>query len=67
LALNTEIKSFVRRAGFSFGIATDSGGRDFWSDPYEIRRIPIFPGASAFSFIKKTSGWYHRYKRVPAL
>jgi peptidoglycan/xylan/chitin deacetylase (PgdA/CDA1 family)/glycosyltransferase involved in cell wall biosynthesis len=63
-AVHEEIKKQVMNTGFVFGIATDSGTRNFWQDFFEIRRIPIFPGTSAFAFWKKTSGWYHRYKKV---
>ncbi len=62
--LNEQVKRVVRDAGYSFGIASDSGPRIFWKDRYEVRRIQVFPGTSLFSFWKKTSGWYHKYKRV---
>ena len=63
-ALGDSIKKMVMQAGFSFGIATDSGRRNFWSDLYQIRRIPMFPNTSTFAFWKKSSGRYHRYKGV---
>ncbi len=63
-ALNEQHKKMVQEAGYSFGIATDSGRRNFWADLYKIRRIPIFPGTSKFQFWKKTSGRYHWYKSV---
>ena len=62
--LNENVKRSVHDAGYTFGIASDSGPRDFWNDKYEIRRIQVFPGTSLFAFWKKTSGWYHRYKGV---
>jgi peptidoglycan/xylan/chitin deacetylase (PgdA/CDA1 family)/glycosyltransferase involved in cell wall biosynthesis len=62
--LNEELKGIVKRAGFHFGIASDSGPRRFWKDLFEVRRIQIFPGFSLFSFWKKSSGWYHNYKRI---
>lgn len=62
--LNEEIKRLVKDAGFTFGIASDSGPRTFWGDFFEIRRIQVFPDTSMFSFWKKSSGWYHRYKNV---
>lgn len=62
--LNEELKGIVKGAGFHFGIASDSGPRRFWKDLFEVRRIQIFPGFSLFSFWKKSSGWYHNYKRV---
>ncbi len=63
-AVNEEVKSITQRAGFLFGIATDSGRKNFWSDLFEIRRVFIFPNTSRFAFWKKTSGWYHSYKKV---
>jgi peptidoglycan/xylan/chitin deacetylase (PgdA/CDA1 family) len=62
--LNEELKGIVKGAGFHFGIASDSGPRRFWKDFLEVRRIQIFPGFSLFSFWKKSSGWYHNYKRI---
>ncbi len=63
-ALNEQIKCAVKEAGYAFGIATDSGTRNFWSDLYHIRRIPVFPATSVFTLWKKTSGRYHQYKGV---
>ncbi len=63
-AVNDRVKECVFRTGYEFGIATDSGPRNFLSDLYRIRRTQIFPGAGLFSYWKKTSGWYHRYKGV---
>ena len=62
--VNEELKRVVKEAGFHFGIASDSGSRRFWKDLLEVRRIQIFPGFSLFSFWKKSSGWYHNYKRI---
>ena len=61
---NEDVKRIVHDAGFSFGIASDSGPRNISKDFYEVRRIQIFPGAPWLSFWKKTSGWYHKYKRI---
>ncbi len=62
--LNEQIKQQVIAAGYTFGIATDSGRRNIWADLFKIRRMMIFPHASLFSFWKKTSGRYHWYKNV---
>ncbi|MFA6540713.1 MAG: glycosyltransferase [Bacteroidota bacterium] len=62
--LNQTIKQKVREAGYRFAVSIDDGGMNFWSDLLKIRRIQIFSGAPAFSFWKKTSGIYHRYKHV---
>ncbi len=63
-AVNEVVKALTRQAGYAFGVATDSGAKNIWKDLFEIRRIPVFPGASRFSFWKKTTGRYHAYKKV---
>ncbi len=63
-ALNETVKKLVQTARFEFGVATDSGPIFFADDWFEIRRIPIFPDTSLFGFWKKTSGWYHRYRKL---
>ncbi|MHB1048853.1 MAG: glycosyltransferase [Bacteroidota bacterium] len=62
--VNEAIKENVRSAGFQFGVSINDGQRNIWSDFLKIRRIQIFHGSSQFSYWKKTSGWYHRYKHV---
>lgn len=62
--VNESIKETALNAGFRFGLSVDDGPRNFWNDFMKIRRIQIFHGATRFSFWKKTSGWYHRYKNV---
>lgn len=57
--VNEKIKELVRSSGYRFGVTIDEGRRNFWSDPFKIRRIQIFHGASMFSYWKKTSGRYH--------
>jgi glycosyltransferase involved in cell wall biosynthesis/peptidoglycan/xylan/chitin deacetylase (PgdA/CDA1 family) len=57
--VNEKIKDLVRTSGYRFAVSIDDGRRNFWSDPFKIRRIQIFNGASLFSFWKKTSGRYH--------
>ncbi len=63
-ALNETVKNIVQTAGFEFGVATDSGPIFFVDDWFEIRRIPVFPDTALFGFWKKTSGWYHRYRKL---
>ncbi|MGD0337595.1 MAG: polysaccharide deacetylase family protein [Bacteroidota bacterium] len=63
-AINEQVKECICRAGYEFGIATDSGPWNFWSDLFQIRRIPIFPGTGLFTYWKKISGWYNRYKEI---
>ena len=62
--VNERVKHIARDAGYVFGAASDSGPRNFWKDSFEIRRIQVFPNTSPFSFWKKSSGRYHRYKSV---
>ncbi len=62
--VNESIKEIVRNAGFLFGLSIIDGPRNIWSDFLKIRQIQIFHGASRFSYWKKTSGKYHRYKNV---
>ena len=57
------IKRLVRESGYEFGIATDSGGDTIEDDRFQIFRVNIFPGESAFQLYKKTSSWYRAYYR----
>lgn len=59
---NERIKSITKAAGFTFGIAVNTGPTRFGSDLLEIRRIHMFPGTSPFKYFKKTSGFYLRYR-----
>lgn len=63
-ALSEEIKHAVEQAGYKFGIATDTGRRNFWADVFKIRRIQIFSHTPKSQLWKKTSGKYHWYKNV---
>ena len=56
--LTAHVKERVRHAGFQFGIATDSGPLALHEDPFEVRRIVIFPGTTLRSFGRKVSGGY---------
>jgi peptidoglycan/xylan/chitin deacetylase (PgdA/CDA1 family) len=62
--VNEALKRLVIDAGYRFGLCLDEGRRNFWKDPYKVRRIQIFGGASKFSFWKKTSGRYLWYSYV---
>ena len=55
------IKDLVRQAGFTFGIATDSGGLTIEDDRLAVFRVNMFPEESLFSLFKKTSSWYRKY------
>lgn len=61
--LNGEIKKITAQAGFTFGIAVQGRFTRFGEDLMEIRRVHMFPRTSLFDFWKKTSGFYHRYRK----
>jgi peptidoglycan/xylan/chitin deacetylase (PgdA/CDA1 family)/UDP-N-acetylglucosamine:LPS N-acetylglucosamine transferase len=58
---NDRVKDLVKSAGFSYGIATDTGGIHIEDDRFAIFRVNIFPKESYFSLYKKTSNWYRLY------
>jgi peptidoglycan/xylan/chitin deacetylase (PgdA/CDA1 family)/glycosyltransferase involved in cell wall biosynthesis len=61
--LSAETKALVQQAGFTYAVATDSGGMHLEDDRMQIFRINMFPHESASSLFKKTSTWYRRYYR----
>ena len=61
--LNGPVKKRAAEAGYSFGVAVNSGPTRFGEDLMEIRRVHMFPKTSSFEYFKKTSGWYLRYRR----
>jgi peptidoglycan/xylan/chitin deacetylase (PgdA/CDA1 family) len=63
-SVNESVKRTVREAGFSFGIAVGTGPTRFSADPMEIRRVPMAPKTSRFEYLKKTSGFYLRYRKI---
>ncbi len=56
--INEDAKSEVISAGYRFAVATDSGPRQMHADPFQIRRIAIFPRTSAFGLWRKIRGNY---------
>jgi peptidoglycan/xylan/chitin deacetylase (PgdA/CDA1 family)/UDP-N-acetylglucosamine:LPS N-acetylglucosamine transferase len=62
--LNEEIKSIVKKAGYSFGIATDSGGLHLEDDLFQIFRVGIFPEDAETQLRKKTASWYRKYFKM---
>ena len=62
-AVNERIKALTAEAGYTFGIATNSGPVKFYEDLLEIRRTQIFPWTDRFGFWKKTQKRYLRYKQ----
>jgi peptidoglycan/xylan/chitin deacetylase (PgdA/CDA1 family)/glycosyltransferase involved in cell wall biosynthesis len=63
-AVNAAVKEATERAGYSFGIASDSGPLRIGDDLFEVRRAQIFPRTDAWGFWKKTSGWYLWYRAL---
>lgn len=61
--LSAETKALAQQAGFTYAVATDSGGMHLEDDRMQIFRINMFPHESAGSLFKKTSPWYRRYYR----
>lgn len=61
--LSAETKRLAAEAGFTYAVATDSGGLHLEDDRMQIFRINMFPHESAGSLFKKTSSWYRRYYR----
>lgn len=62
-ALNEETKVLLKQAGFSYGIATDTGPLGLHEDLFQIRRIGIFPNTNASGFARKVKGNYS-FRRV---
>lgn len=60
--LNNYAKKMVEEAGYTFGVATDSGSVCLSDDLYQIRRIAIFPNTNLFSFKRKVKGNYNFIK-----
>jgi peptidoglycan/xylan/chitin deacetylase (PgdA/CDA1 family) len=61
--VNEETKKITAQAGYTFGIAVNTGPMRFGEDLMEIRRVHMFPKTSGFEFWKKTSGFYLRYRK----
>ncbi len=62
-SLSPETKRLAAEVGFTYAVATDSGGMHLEDDRMQIFRINMFPHESASSLFKKTSSWYRRYYR----
>lgn len=60
--LNEDVKKIVKKAGYSFAVATDSGDISFSQDLFQIRRIGIFSTNSFLTFKRKVSGKYNFIK-----
>jgi peptidoglycan/xylan/chitin deacetylase (PgdA/CDA1 family) len=61
--VNDLVKEIVKKAGYKYGVATDSGPVILHEDFYHIRRILIFPNTTTYRFSRKVRGDYN-FKRV---
>ena len=56
--LNESAKEQARLAGYTFAVSTDSGPRAMHQDPFQIRRIAVFPRTNVFGLWRKIRGNY---------
>ena len=56
--MNESAKQQAEMAGYRFAVATNSGPKAMHRDPYQIRRIAIFPRTDVFGFWRKVRGNY---------
>ncbi|MGI4871738.1 MAG: polysaccharide deacetylase family protein [Janthinobacterium lividum] len=62
-SLSEPVKILVAEAGFTFGVATDTGGLHLEDDRMQVFRINMFPHETSSSLFKKTATWYRKYYR----
>jgi len=62
-ALNEEVKALAQQAGFTYAVATDTGGMHLEDDRMQIFRVNMFPHETPGSLFKKTATWYRKYYR----
>ncbi len=56
--MNESAKERAIAAGYRFAVATNSGPKAMHQDPYQIRRIAIFPRTDVFGLWRKIRGNY---------
>lgn len=56
--MNDSAKQQAIAAGYCFAVATNSGPKAMHQDPYQIRRIAIFPRTDVFGLWRKIRGNY---------
>nr|WP_100292719.1 polysaccharide deacetylase family protein [Aeromonas cavernicola]PJG60296.1 polysaccharide deacetylase [Aeromonas cavernicola] len=56
--MNDSAREQAIQAGYRFAVATNSGPKAIHQDPYQIRRIAIFPRTDAFGLWRKIRGNY---------
>jgi hypothetical protein len=62
-SLTEQTKAQVQQAGFTYAVATDTGGLYLEDDRMQIFRVNMFPHETTSSLFKKTATWYRRYYR----
>jgi peptidoglycan/xylan/chitin deacetylase (PgdA/CDA1 family)/glycosyltransferase involved in cell wall biosynthesis len=62
-ALNEKVKALAQKAGFTYAVATDTGGMHLEDDRMQVFRINMFPHETPSSLFKKTATWYRKYYR----
>ncbi|WP_418641878.1 polysaccharide deacetylase family protein [Vibrio chaetopteri] len=55
---NQASKQIAKEAGYQYAVATNSGPLAFHQDPYQVRRIAIFPKTDVFGLWRKVRGNY---------
>ncbi|BDU38932.1 polysaccharide deacetylase family protein [Vibrio nigripulchritudo] len=55
---NEDTKCISKELGYDFSVATNSGPHALHQDPYQIRRIAIFPRTDVFGLWRKIKGNY---------
>lgn len=61
---NDSTITMVKKSGFEFAVATDTGGMLIDDDRFAIFRVNMFPEENLFQLIKKTSARYRVYYRL---
>ena len=56
--MNDSAKEQAKNAGYRFAVATNSGPKAMHQDPFQIRRIAIFPRTDVFGLWRKIRGNY---------
>lgn len=64
---NEDSKKLVKKAGYAFALATNSGPLALHEDPYLIHRIGIFPRTDVFGLMRKVTGCYLFRKHKKAI
>ncbi|WP_414931736.1 polysaccharide deacetylase family protein [Vibrio europaeus] len=57
-SLDAESKHFAEKLGYKFAVATNSGPLATHQEPFQIRRIAIFPRTDVFGLWRKIRGGY---------